>query len=50
MYLISYIKMIDWNWHLIVSYHSVRKLLISINQSSYPIYSAYNFFNRAKET
>ena len=30
--------------------HSIRKLLVSINQSSYLIYSVYNIFNKAKET
>ena len=30
--------------------HPIGKLLVSINQSSYLIYSVYKFFKRAKET
>ena len=38
--------MIDW--HLIVSCRPIRKLLVSINQSSYLIYFGLNLFYRAK--
>ena len=41
--------MIDLHWHSIVFCHPIRKLLVSINQSSYLIYSYYNLFDRAKE-
>ena len=35
--------MIDWYWHFLVSLHPIRKLLVSINQSSYLIYFCYSF-------
>ena len=41
-----FVEIIDW--HLIVSCHSIRKLLALINQSSYLIYFCCNVFNRAK--
>ena len=41
-----FVEIIDW--HLIVSCHSIRKLLALINQSSYLIYFCCNLFNRAK--
>ena len=41
-------KMIDQ--HLIVSSPSNREIIVSINQSSYLIYSVYSFFNWAKGT
>ena len=41
--------MIGWHRHLIVSSPSNRKLLVSINQSSYLTYLCYNVFDRQKE-
>ena len=45
-YYLLFVEMIDW--HLIVSCHPVRKILVSINQSLIKFNFGYNFFNRAK--
>ena len=47
-YYLLFVEMIDW--HLIVSFHPIRRLLVSINQSSYLIYFVRTFLTKLNQT